>query len=52
MAGSPLPASCNAKIDWKALSKWIGHADVALTMKQYVQTGLDAGREVADALAT
>jgi integrase len=29
-------AGRNAKIDWKALSKRIGHADVAFTMKQYV----------------
>jgi hypothetical protein len=41
----------NAKIDWKALSKRIGHADVAFTMKQYVQTDLDADREVANTLA-
>jgi len=26
-----------AKIEWKALSQRIGHADVAFTMKQYVQ---------------
>ena len=26
-------AGRNAKIDWKALSKRIGHADVAFTMK-------------------
>ena len=31
-------AGRDAKIDWKALSKRIGHADVAFTMKQYVQT--------------
>jgi hypothetical protein len=30
-------AGRDAKIDWKALSKWIGHADVAFTTKQYVQ---------------
>jgi len=42
---------CKAKIDWKALSKRIGHADVAFTMKQYVQTDLDADREVANLLA-
>jgi integrase len=45
-------AGRNAKIDWKALSKRIGHADVAFTMKQYVQTDLDADREVANTLAT
>jgi integrase len=44
-------AGRNAKIDWKALSKRIGHADVAFTMKQYVQTGLEADREVANTLA-
>jgi hypothetical protein len=37
--------------DWKALSKRIGHADVAFTMKQYVQTDLEADREVANTLA-
>ena len=41
----------DAKIDWKALSKRIGHADVAFTMKQYVQTDLDADRQVANTLA-
>ena len=40
-----------AKIDWKALSRRIGHADVALTMKQYVQTDLEADRQVANTLA-
>ncbi len=35
----------DAKIDWKALSKRIGHADVAFTMKQYVQTDLEADRQ-------
>jgi hypothetical protein len=29
-------AGRNAKIDWKALSKRIGHADVAFTVRQYV----------------
>lgn len=29
----------------------IGHADVAFTMKQYAQTDLEAGREVANTLA-
>jgi hypothetical protein len=32
----------DAKINWKALSKHIGHADFAFTMKQYVQTDLEA----------
>jgi hypothetical protein len=40
----------NAKIDWKALSKRICHADVSFTMKQCVQTDLDADREVANTL--
>jgi integrase len=44
-------AGRNAKIDWKALSRRIGHADVAFTMKQYVQTDLDSDREVANTLA-
>jgi integrase len=44
-------AGRNAKIDWKALSKRIGHADVAFTMKQYVQTDLEADRGVANTLA-
>jgi len=38
----------DAKIDWKALSKRIGHADVAFTMKQYVQTDLEADRQVGN----
>ncbi len=29
----------------------IGHADVALTMKQYVQADLEADRQVANTLA-
>ena len=37
-------AGRDAKIDWKALSKRIGHADVAFTMRQYVQTDLEADR--------
>ena len=32
----------DAKIDWQALSKRIGHADVAFNMKQYVQIDLEA----------
>lgn len=35
-------AGRDAKIDWKALSQRMGHADVAFTMKQYVQTDLEA----------
>jgi integrase len=44
-------AGRDAKIDWKALSKRIGHADVAFTMKQYIQTDLEADRQVANTLA-
>jgi integrase len=44
-------AGRDAKIDWKALSARIGHADVAFTMKQYVQTDLAADRQVANTLA-
>jgi hypothetical protein len=42
------PWGRDAKIDWKALSKRIGHSDVAFTMKQYVQTDLEADRQVAN----
>jgi hypothetical protein len=41
----------DAKINWKALSHRIGHADVAFTMKQYVQADLEADRQVANTLA-
>jgi len=44
-------AGRDAKIDWKALSERIGHSDVAFTMKQYVQTDLEADRQVAKTLA-
>jgi integrase len=44
-------AGRDAKIDWKALSKRIGHSDVAFTMRQYVQTDLEADRQVANMLA-
>jgi integrase len=44
-------AGRDARIDWKALSQRIGHADVAFTMKQYVQTDLEADRQVANTLA-
>lgn len=46
-----LSTGWDAKIDWKALSVRIGHADVAFTMRQYVQTDLEADRQVATALA-
>jgi integrase len=45
-------AGRDAKIDWKALSARIGHSDVAFTMRQYVQTDLEADRQVANTLAT
>ena len=45
------PRAADVKIDWKVLSKRIGHADVAFTMKQYVQTDLEADRLVANTLA-
>jgi integrase len=48
---SYVTAGREAKIDWKALSHRIGHADVAFTMKQYVQTDLEADRQVANTLA-
>jgi hypothetical protein len=48
MVGILLTTSCDAKIAWKALSQRIGHADVAFTMKQYVQTDLEADRQVAN----
>jgi hypothetical protein len=51
MRHSYATAGRDAKIDWKALSKRIGHADVAFTMKQYVQTDLEADRLVANTLA-
>jgi integrase len=44
-------AGRDAKIDWKALSQRIGHADVAFTMRQYVQADLEADRQVAATLA-
>ena len=51
MRHSYATAGRNAKIDWKALIQRIGHADVAFTMRQYVQTDLEADREVANTLA-
>src|SRR5438067_4950466 len=44
-------AGRDAKIDWKALSHRIGNSDVAFTMKQHVQTDLEADRQVANTLA-
>lgn len=48
---SYLTAGRKARIDWKALSKRVGHADVTFTMRQYVETDLQADREVANTLA-
>jgi integrase len=48
---SYLTAGRKARIDWKALSQRVGHADVAFTMRQYVETDLEADREVANTLA-
>ena len=44
-------AGRDARIDWKALSQRTGHGDVAFTMRQYVQSDLEADRQVATALA-
>jgi hypothetical protein len=44
-------AGRDAKIGWKALSERIGHSDVGFTMRQYVQTDLEAHRHVATTLA-
>jgi integrase len=44
-------AGRDARIDWKALSSRIGHADVASTMRQHVQGDLEADRQVAATLA-
>lgn len=44
-------AGRDAKIDWKALSQRIGHADVAFTMRRYVQADLETDRQVANTLA-
>ncbi len=51
MRHSYATAARDAKIDWKALSERIGHSDVAFTMKQYMQTDLEADRQVANTLA-
>src|SRR4029077_18427525 len=50
-SGTATPPQFDAKIDWKALSHRIGHSDVAFTMKQYVQTDLEADRQAANTLA-
>jgi hypothetical protein len=46
-----LTAGRKARIDRKALSQRVGHSDVAFTMRQYVETDLEADREVANTLA-
>jgi hypothetical protein len=38
-------AGRDAKIDWKAQSSRIRHADVAFIMRQYVQTDLEVDRQ-------
>ena len=43
--------SRDAQIGWKALSRRIGHADVAFTPTQYVQTDPEADHQVASTLA-
>jgi integrase len=48
---SYLTAGRKARIDWKVLSQRVGHSDVAFTMRQYVETDLEADREVANILA-
>ena len=40
-----------AKTDWKAPRKRIGHAEVVFTMQQCVQTDPEADRQVAHTLA-
>jgi hypothetical protein len=47
--GSAAAARSGAAL--KALSARIGHSDVAFTMRQYVQTDLEADRQVASTLA-
>jgi integrase len=44
-------AGRDAEIDSKALSSRIGHADVAFTMRQYVQSDLEVDRQVPATLA-
>ena len=51
MRHSTRPLAATRKSTGRQLSKRIGHADVAFTMKQYVQTSLDADRQVANTLA-
>lgn len=51
MRRSYLTAGRKARIDWKALSQRVGHSDVAFTMRQYVETDLEADRDVANTLA-
>jgi len=41
---SYLTADRKARIDWEGLSKRVGHPDVALAMRQYVETDLDNNR--------
>ncbi len=48
---SYLTAGRKVRIDWKALRQHVGHSDVAFTMRQYVETDLEADRDVATTLA-
>ena len=45
------PRAATPESTGRRYPKRIGHADVAFTMKQYVQTDLEADREVANTLA-
>jgi hypothetical protein len=44
-------AGRDAKIDWKALSQRVGHADVAFAMKRYAQADFEGDRQLAITLA-
>ena len=48
-----MPGACTASAAARSVAALnrIGHADIAFTMKQYVQTDLEADREVANTLA-
>ena len=45
------PRAATPRSTGRRYPKRIGHADVAFTMKQYVQTDLEADREVANTIA-
>jgi hypothetical protein len=44
-------AGRDAKIEWKALSQRVGHADVAFAMEQYAQADVEGDRQLAITLA-